>query len=130
MCSNKNRCNNFCYCCSVQPICAAYQTSSKIAPKTKQTLQQVSLWCPLPMYHVFQPLALFFILLQLFPPCLTFLHSHSLEEPSLSHGFGLRREQKHVGCLQRDFYVILNILAAILEALLSLRVTVGSASCF
>lgn len=57
--------------------------------------------CAAPLYHVLQPLPLFFVLFQLFPPCLLFLGSHSLEEPSLTHGFGLKGTQRHVSGFKR-----------------------------
>lgn len=72
---------------------------AKRSMKTKQSPNCVSK-CTSPVYHVFQPLPLFFILFQLLPPRLLFLHPHSLEEPSLAHGFGLRRGNRHVRCLQ------------------------------
>lgn len=44
-----------------------------------------------PMYDVFQLLALFFVPLQLLPPHLLFLRfPDSLEQPSLARGLGLR----------------------------------------
>lgn len=46
-----------------------------------------------PVDPVFQPLALLFVLFQLLLPGLAFLRCHSLEEPSLPHGFGLKGDQ-------------------------------------
>ena len=70
----------------------------KMSMETKQSPNCISK-CTSPVYYVFQLLPLFFILFQLFPPCLLFLHPHSLEEPSLAHGFGLRRGNGHVRML-------------------------------
>lgn len=101
MCGSKNRCDNSCYCCFVNPICSVSGLvgDAKIRTKTKQSPKakcQRGVTSPLPVYQVFQPLPLLFVEFQLFPPRLLFLHSHPLEEPSLAHGFGLRKEQKHV----------------------------------
>lgn len=103
MCSNKSRCDNFCYCYSHLFRMSELISNAKTSTKTKQSPKTRVVVVSVPMYQVFQPLPLFFILFQLFPPRLPFLHSHSLEEPSLTHGFGLRREQRHVRCLEREF---------------------------
>lgn len=53
-----------------------------------------------PVDQVLQAPPLFLILFQLLPPRLPFLGGHSLQEPPLSHGFGLRREQSHSQVLE------------------------------
>lgn len=96
MCANQNRCDNLLL---TEMECRA--SCNPLRMETKQRPRCMTEFT-LPMYHVFQPLPLLFVLLQLFPPCLFFLRAHSLEEPSLSHGFGLRRESRLIRCLQSD----------------------------
>ena len=77
-------------------LCQTWSAKPKLYHKTKQspTPSVTVVSTSIPVYQVFQPLPLFFILLQLFPPCLPILLCHSLEEPSLTHGFGLKREKR------------------------------------
>ncbi len=96
--AKKNRCVITKSDMSVFVIVTQIISSVRVRPDRQNQSKEKANVTVVPLYQVLQPLPLLFILFQLFLPCLCFVRAHSLQEPSLTHGFGLRRTHTYVSC--------------------------------